>query len=201
MHEERIFMMKWRYLVGSVAIVLCLVLVNTVYAAPVPEEADKQTSLGKYVTAMEAFTMWHTDRKKIHILDVRTPQEYQYVGHPPMARNIPWALWNGKWNPEKKEFALEKNPDFEKNVELYYKHDDRILIMCRSGVRAAKAVNAMAKIGFNDVFVIVDSFEGDKVKASDSYFKGKRMKNGWKNSGAPWGYKNDPKLVYPPAKQ
>ena len=29
-----------------------------------------------------------------------------------------------------------------------------------------------------------------------SYFKGKRMRNGWKNSVAPWTYNLDPELVY-----
>jgi len=30
----------------------------------------------------------------------------------------------------------------------------------------------------------------------DSYFYEKKVKNGWKNSGAPWTYDLDPKLVY-----
>jgi rhodanese-related sulfurtransferase len=73
--------------------------------------------------------------------------------------------------------------------------------MCRSGSRAAKAVNAMADAGYTNAYVIVDSFEGDKVSDPASYYDGKRMKNGWKNSGAPWGYKNDPRLVYPPVER
>jgi len=32
---------------------------------------------------------------------------------------------------------------------------------------------------------MVDGFEGDKVTDEDSYFKGKRLKNGRKNSTAP----------------
>ncbi len=32
-------------------------------------------------------------------------------------------------------------------------------------------------------------------------FDGKRMKNGWKNSGAPWTYELDPELMYMPSKE
>ena len=53
----------------------------------VPEK--KQTSLGLYVTAQEAYAMWKAEPKRVNILDVRTPEEYIFVGHPDMARNIP----------------------------------------------------------------------------------------------------------------
>ena len=43
---------------------------------------------------------------------------------------------------------------------------------------------------------LVDGVEGDKVSDPDSVFVGKRMKNGWKNSGLPWTYDLDPKLMY-----
>ena len=49
----------------------------------------KQTSLGLYVTAQEAYDMWKADPEKIKILDVRCPEEYVLIGHPDMALNIP----------------------------------------------------------------------------------------------------------------
>ena len=54
---------------------------------------------------------------------------------------------------------------------------------CRSGGRSALAVNALAKAGFTNVYNIIDGFEGDKVAEEGSLYLGKRMKNGWKNSG------------------
>ena len=51
----------------------------------------RQTSLGLYVTAKEAYDMWQAD-PGLKILDVRTPEEYVFVGHAPMATNIPFAL-------------------------------------------------------------------------------------------------------------
>ena len=53
----------------------------------VPE--NKRTTLGHYVTAEEAYAMWKNEPMKVHILDVRTPEEYVFVGHAEMARNIP----------------------------------------------------------------------------------------------------------------
>ena len=72
------------------------------------------------------------------------------------------------------------------------------MIMCRSGARSAVSVNKLAKAGFKNVYNITDGFEGDKLKVPGSYNNGKRLVNGWKNSGAPWTYKLDPKLAYLP---
>ena len=50
------------------------------------------------------------------------------------------------------------------------------------------AVNALAKAGFTNVYNIIDGMEGDMVDDPESTYFGKRMKNGWKNSGLPWTY-------------
>ena len=71
-----------------------------------------------------------------------------------------------------------------------------ILIMCRSGSRAAVAVNRLAEKGFKDVYNITDGFEGDKVKDKQSVYKGKRLRNGWKNATINWTYDLNPELVY-----
>ena len=63
-----------------------------------------------------------------------------------------------------------------------------------SGKRSAKAVNELAKNGYTKVYSVVDGYEGDKVKKGEN--KGKRMKNGWKNSGLPWTYSMDRDLMY-----
>ena len=68
--------------------------------------------------------------------------------------------------------------------------------MCRSGGRSALAVNALAQAGFTNVYNVIDGFEGDKVDDPTSYYDGKRMKNGWKNSGSPWTYDCEPDLLW-----
>ncbi len=52
----------------------------------------------------------------------------------------------------------------------------------------SKAVNALAKAGFVNVYNVIDGMEGDKVDDPGSINHGKLMKNGWKNSGLPWTY-------------
>lgn len=50
---------------------------------------EKQTTLGLYATAKEAYEQWKAAPEKINILDVRTLDEYINIGHAEMAWNIP----------------------------------------------------------------------------------------------------------------
>ena len=68
--------------------------------------------------------------------------------------------------------------------------------MCRSGGRSALAVNQLAKAGFVNVYNIIDGMEGDNVDDPGSVYHGKRMRNGWKNSGLPWTYDLSPQLCW-----
>jgi rhodanese-related sulfurtransferase len=115
-----------------------------------------------------------------------------------MARNIPVSVLNQGLTAEKRRPVMELNPGFVSQVKKDYKVTDTILVMCRSGGRSAKAVNLLAEAGFKNVYNITDGFEGDAVKDPQSHFNGKRVKNGWKNSGAPWTYKLEPNLMYQP---
>jgi rhodanese-related sulfurtransferase len=189
--------MKGRLLV--VPTLFCLIFSFTFLAlagSDIPKK--KQTVLGLYLTAKEAFSKWHVEADKVVVLDVRTPEEYIFVGHAPMARNIPLRVLNQELTAKKRRPVMEMNADFVSQVKKHYKMSDTILIMCRSGGRSAMAVNLLAEAGFKNVYNITDGFEGDKVKDPQSYFNGKRVKNGWKNSGAPWTYRLEPNLMYQP---
>ena len=136
------------------------------------------------------------------ILDVRTPEEYLFIGHAEMAWNIPVAAQTFKWDAKKKRFPMRPLPDFVSRVQKIAKPDDTLLVMCRSGGRSAIAVNLLAKAGFKNVYNITDGMEGDVVKEPDSVFLGQRLVNGWKNSGLPWTYDVDPgRMVLPAAQQ
>ena len=175
-------------------ILFCVTL--ALAASDIPKQ--KQTVLGLYLTAKEAFSKWHAGSDRVVVLDVRTPEEYIFVGHAPMARNIPVRLLNQELTAKKKSPVMEPNPDFVSQVKRDYKVSDTILVMCRSGGRSAMAVNLLAEAGFTRVYNITDGFEGDAVKDPDSYYNGMRVKNGWKNSGAPWTYNLEPGLMYHP---
>ena len=173
---------------------------NQPAAAPAKPELvkEKQTTLGLYVTSREAYEKWKAEPDRIKIIDVRTPEEYLFVGHFAMAWKIPLAAQSYEWDAEKKQFPMKPLPDFVARVQTVAKPDDTLLVMCRSGGRSALAVNALAKAGFTNVYNITDGMEGDAVKDPNSVFVGQRLVNGWKNSGCPWTYKLTPeRLVLP----
>lgn len=162
---------------------------------------EKQTKIGLYVTSKEAYEMWAASPEKIKILDVRTPEEYMFVGHADMAWNIPVFFQTYEWDSTKNHFPMKPNTNFISEVEKIANPTDTILVTCRSGGRSAMAVNQLAEAGYKNVFNITDGFEGDTVKDPESVFNGQRMINGWKNSELPWTYKIDPKLMLIPQSQ
>jgi len=155
---------------------------------------DKQTVLGLYVTAKEAYDMWRAAPDSVKVIDVRVPEEYAFVGHPEMAWNIPVAFVTYHRKDGRFEHAVKMNPHFVADVSTLAQPTDTLLVTCRSGGRSAIAVNMLAAAGFTRAYNIVDGVEGDKVTDPDSVFCGKRMKNGWKNS-APWVYDVDPEKI------
>jgi rhodanese-related sulfurtransferase len=163
-------------------------------ATPELPEA-KQTVLGLYVTAEQAYQKWLADPENVKILDVRTTEEFIFIGHAPMAWNVPLASQTYQWDTQKKYFAMKPNPAFVSQVKELAKPSDTILVTCRSGGRGATAVNMLAEAGFTDVYNITDGMEGDEVKDPESVFRGQRLKNGWKNSGIPWTYTVDPERM------
>ena len=166
--------------------------------APPEIPKDKQTTMGLYVTAKEAYDLWQKDQHKVKILDCRTPEEYAFVGHAPMANNVPSKFMTYAWDAKKKSYAMKANPGFVKEIKKRFAKDDMILVMCRSGQRSAASVNLLAKAGFTKVYSIIDGFEGDKIKDPQSPNQGKRMKDGWKISNLPWTYDLDVNLMYLP---
>jgi rhodanese-related sulfurtransferase len=160
----------------------------------VPE--GKRTQPGLYVTAAEAYERWKADPENVKIIDVRTPEEYIFIGHPAMAWNVPLKFIEHKWDAEANKPVMTVNPDFVAQVKKIAQPGDTVLVTCRSGQRSAPAVNLLAKAGYTKAYSVIDGFEGDKVKDPANVFKGQRMKNGWRNSGLPWTYELNPKLMY-----
>ena len=156
----------------------------------VPKEA--QTSLGLYVTPAEAYAKWKAAPDSIRLIDVRTPEEYVFVGHPPMAWNVPLALQTLQWDPKGKFLLMKPNPEFLARASEVAGKDDTILVICRSGSRSARAANALAAAGYTKVYNGLEGVEGDLVNDPSSPLHGQREKNGWKNAGLPITYELDP---------
>jgi rhodanese-related sulfurtransferase len=159
---------------------------------------EKQTTLGLYVTSKEAYGKWQADPEKVKILDVRTNEEFLFVGHAPMAWNIPIFVQKYEWDTAKGRYPMAPNPDFLTEVAKLAKPPDTLLVTCRSGGRSAMAVNQLAQAGFKNVYNITDGVEGDTIKDPDSVFDGQHMKNGWKNSGLPLSYEVSPERMVVP---
>jgi rhodanese-related sulfurtransferase len=122
------------------------------------------------------------------LVDVRSRAEYEFVGHPPMAYNIPLLFWN----PQR--YRFEPNQHFTKDLESRFGKDVPIFFMCRSGGRSAKAAEEAASVGYKQVFNVAEGFEGSKDG------EGHRAVNGWKNAGLPYTYRVSDKLNYRPAR-
>ncbi len=158
----------------------------------------KQTQLGLYLTAGAANENLAKSQSAIQLLDVRTPEEYMYVGHAPMAINIPVKLLKRQWHANLEESPLQLNGKFVSEVKKQLNENDIIYVICRSGVRSTLAVNLLAQAGFTNAYNIVDGFEGSKLKNTKSNRLGKRVVNGWKNATDNWGYELKPELMYRP---
>ena len=159
----------------------------------IPEE--KQTALGLYVTSAEAYEKWRAAPDEVKVLDVRTPEEFLFVGHPEMASCIPLGFQSYRWDDEKGYYDLDVNREFVAQVRDWFDPGETLLLMCRSGGRSAMAVNLLAQAGYTDAWNITDGMEGDLVNDPESPDDGKRMTNGWKNSGVPWTYQVDPERM------
>ncbi|MGB7452523.1 MAG: rhodanese-like domain-containing protein [Lysobacterales bacterium] len=164
-------------------------------AAEAEPSKSEQTLLERQVTAEEAYEKWRAAPDSVKVLDVRTLEEYLFVGHAPMSRNVPLYYQTEEWDAKKERFAMVPNLDFVYQVKQVASVDETILVMCRSGTRSAKAANMLANAGFQHVFDIKHGMEGDAVSDPDSVYHGQRLRNGWKNSGLPWTYKVDPERL------
>lgn len=114
------------------------------------------------------------------LIDVRTSMEFEYVGHPANAINIPW-----KEAPD-----WQVNPDFVAEVKKTLSalkgttedvESQPVLTICRSGKRSMAAAEELIRNGFREVYNIEQGFEGDRDGA-----KHRSTINGWRFFNLPW---------------
>jgi rhodanese-related sulfurtransferase len=129
-----------------------------------------------------------------YILDVRTPQEWIWVGHPGVNKqgdgaelegyilNVSYEVYHEGYS---KGDVMIVNNQFVNDVEGLLDKDLAIITMCRSGARSVQAALILEAAGFTNVYNMVTGFEGGK----DS--NGYRTLNGWKVDGLPYNYSGD----------
>ncbi len=146
---------------------------------------DKRTRLGLYMSATEAAAFMESNGKYALFLDVRDPHEFQTTGMADSVDyNVPFYFINtNKWDNEKSRFQFDLNPEFVKDTTSRFKAKglkgfDAIVLICTSGTRAAKAVDALAEAGYKNVHTVVDGYDG------------------WKNHDLKWSRKLDRSKMY-----
>jgi len=131
-----------------------------------------------------------TSKDKAYIIDVRSPEEWKWVGHPGenwlgegadlegKVFNIPWFIFPGG--------TKTVNPTFVEEVDAIFgdRPNAELVMMCRSGVRGVFAANKLEAAGYNShkIYNMVTGFEGDKDA------RGYRIINGWRFEGLPYAY-------------
>lgn len=159
---------------------------------------EKMTKAGHYLTARGAYDLVQKERAKVLFLDIRTRAEVATVGMTQeVDGHVPYVEFNDfwEWDNTTARFKLDLNQDFGAAVVRLLERkglgkDDRIILMCRSGDRSARAADLLTDLGYTNVFSVTDGFEGDLTP------EGRREVNGWKNALLPWSYKLDRSKVY-----
>jgi rhodanese-related sulfurtransferase len=152
------------------------------------------------ISPKEAFVRTSTEAN-VYILDVRTGQEWRWVGHPGpngladskgkglafksgaeldgKVVNIAYLLDNGTG-------GLVPNLAFDTDVNSRFSTDDVLLTLCRTGGRALNAAQDLGALGYT-TYRIEHGFQGDandKTKPGpDTLY---RDVNGWVNSKLPY---------------
>jgi rhodanese-related sulfurtransferase len=161
----------------------------------------KETKLGLYATATEAYALMQANDRAI-LIDVRDPVEVMFTGWATETDlHLPWVTADpNRFDAARGTYRLNKNQNFTNTVEsalwdLGVSEDDPIIVMCRSGsTRSAPAADVIASLGYTQVYSMTDGFEGTTLKEGES--KGVRAVNGWRNSGLPWSYKIPPETAW-----
>lgn len=140
--------------------------------------------------------MWRDAPDRVSILDVRTPAEYVFGGHAPMARNIPVTLLGNQWDPKERKPMTWTNPGFVAEVRKHYQPDDVIVTMCGNGERGAEAARILKAAGFTRVLNMEGGFDGEWSKDCADCGAVKPVKPGWRDCGLIWTWAVDREFFY-----
>ena len=125
------------------------------------------------------------------ILDVRTPQEWTWIGHGGQNKlgegdylegyvlNVPYMVYH---EGHSKGDVLILNTQFVKDVKKLLGKNVAIITLCRSGKRSVNAALALEAAGFTNVYSMLNGFEGEKDD------EGYRTLNGWKLDDLPYTF-------------
>jgi rhodanese-related sulfurtransferase len=118
------------------------------------------------------------DDPKAKLVDVRSQAEWAFVGVPDLTQAgkqpilVQWQIFP----------TMARNEAFAEQLKSQgVAPDDKLLFLCRSGVRSKAAAELMTQQGFTACWNVTDGFEGPLDDA-----KHRGGKAGWKAQGLPW---------------
>ena len=104
------------------------------------------------------------------LVDVRTDAEREWVGKVPGAVPVAWKQWPG----------MAMNADFDAQLRAAVPQGQKVVLLCRSGVRSVVAAQRAAGLGI-EAYNILEGFEGDVNAAGQ-----RGQTGGWRKRGLPW---------------
>ena len=129
------------------------------------------------ITLQQTWEMLET-RPDVHLLDVRTMAEWQWVGMPDLSSlakqplMVEWMTFPGG----------QVNAQFLAQFEAQNPPKDHTYVcLCRSGGRSMLAAQLLTSAGYTNCYNILHGFEGDKDGANHRNTTG-----GWRLAGLPW---------------
>ncbi|HAR39712.1 MAG: hypothetical protein A2X56_04270 [Nitrospirae bacterium GWC2_57_13] len=174
----------------SIVLTICFAILVS-FAAVMPAVAFESVSTTQaYDLVMNGSTaaMAYDSATVYYIVDVRTPEEWRWVGHPGMNKagignGLDLKVFNVAYMIDwKKQFVV--NPSFVSEINGLFgsvKENVVLIFMCRSGQRGAAAASLLEPLGYR-VMNMVNGFQG----STDA--NGYRVRNGWVNDGFPYNY-------------
>lgn len=104
------------------------------------------------------------------LVDVRTDAEREWVGFVPGAMGLAWKQWPG----------MALNPGFDDGIRQAAASGQKLVLLCRSGVRSIAAAKRATELGLT-AYNILEGFEGDPDGQAQRGHRG-----GWRLRGLPW---------------
>src|SRR5574343_72575 len=104
------------------------------------------------------------------LVDVRSDAERAWVGFVPGAQALAWKQWPG----------MAPNPDFDAGIQALAAQSQKLVLLCRSGVRSIAAAQRATELGVPQAYNILEGFEGD----TDAQAQRGRL-GGWRFHGLP----------------
>ncbi len=159
------------------------------------------------LTPTETYAIKQELGEEVFFLDVRDPVEIQFTGFTDAVDlNIPFLLVDRTgWSEDGKAFPMPRNPRFLAEVEAALldrglTREAKIVTLCRSGsARGEPSAAYLRENGFPNAYFVLHGFQGDAVSEGEN--AGFRRKNGWQNSGLPWGNELNPDKIYRPERR